>query len=55
MREALTSILDALGLLLVASGASAFTFRWLAWGCLLVGGVIVLAGSWLAGMAGEKR
>ena len=54
MREALTSILDALGLLLVASGASALTFQWLDWGCLLVGGVIVLVGSWLSG-AGEGR
>ena len=61
MREVLTTVLDALGLLLVAAGAAALTVPWLGLGCLLVAGVVVLAGSGVAAWlgrpkkAGEKR
>lgn len=45
MRELLTNLLDALGLLLVAAGVGAFTYRWIGWAALAVAGVVVLTGS----------
>lgn len=45
MREVLTTALDALGLLLVAAGAGALTYRWVGWAALGVAGVVVLVGS----------
>ena len=55
MREVLTTALDALGLLLLAAGVAAFTFRWLGLGCLAVAGMIVLAGSAVAAMLGQPK
>lgn len=46
MRDLLTSLLDMLGLLLVAAGAAAAVFPWVGWASLLAAGVVVLAGSW---------
>lgn len=48
MREVLTTALDALGLLLVAAGAGALTYRWVGWAALAVAGVVVLLGSAVA-------
>lgn len=45
MRDALTSLLDAVGLLMVAGGVGAAAAVVLGWGGLAVAGVIVLAGS----------
>lgn len=45
MREVLTTILDALGLLLFAAGLAALTYQWIGWASLAVAGVVVLAGS----------
>lgn len=56
MRDTLTTALDALGLLLVAAGLGALTYRWIGWSCLAVAGVIVLAGSmFAAGQAQPKK
>ena len=46
MREAVTTVLDALGLLLLAAGAAAGAYRVIGWAGLAAGGVVVLAGSW---------
>lgn len=54
MRERMTTVLDTVGLLLVAGGAGAVVFRWLGWGALSVTGAVVLAGSWLAAGGGRK-
>jgi hypothetical protein len=43
-----TTLLDVLGLLLVAAGAAAAVWPWLGGASLAAAGVIVLAGSWLA-------
>ncbi|MGW1796940.1 hypothetical protein ACWCQN_13235 [Streptomyces sp. NPDC001984] len=48
MREAFTTALDALGLLLVAAGAGAGAYPVMGWGALAVSGGVVLSGSWLA-------
>lgn len=56
MRRTLTTILDALGLLLVAAGLGALTYQWIGWACLAVAGAVVLAGSgFAASMAEPKR
>lgn len=56
MRDTLTTVLDALGLLLVAAGLGALTYRWIGWVCLAIAGVVVLAGSFFAaGQAQPKR
>lgn len=56
MRSILTSMLDALGLLLLAAGLAALTYRWIGWACLAVAGVVVLGGSvFAAGQAQPKR
>lgn len=48
MDELVTTLLDVLGLLLIAGGACALAFPYLGWGGLTVSGVAVLAGSWWA-------
>lgn len=56
MRATLTTLLDALGLLLVAVGLGALTYQWIGWTCLAVVGVVVLAGSaFAAGQGRPKR
>jgi hypothetical protein len=52
VRSLLTTVLDVLGLLLVAAGAGASAARLIGWGGLAVGGVVVLAGSWAAARYG---
>lgn len=54
MRHHLTTILDAVGLLLVAAGVAALTYRWIGLSCLAVAGVIVLAGSAFAASKTER-
>jgi len=49
MREVLTTALDALGLLLLAAGVGALTYRWIGWAALAVAGIVVLAGSAVSG------
>ncbi len=55
MRERLTTILDALGLLLVAAGIAALTYRWIGWACLGVAGAVILAGSFTAATLAEPK
>lgn len=55
MREHLTTALDALGLLLIAAGLAALTYRWIGWACLTVAGVVVLAGSLAAATLAQPR
>lgn len=54
MRGHLTTALDALGLLLLAAGVAAFTYRWIGLTCLAVAGVIILGGSALAAKSGDR-
>lgn len=53
MRERVTTVLDVLGLLLVAFGAAALVYPWLSLGASVVAGVVVLIGSALATRRGE--
>lgn len=46
MRELVTTLLDILGLLLVAAGATGGAWRLIGPAALAIGGVVVLAGSW---------
>jgi hypothetical protein len=48
MRELVTTLLDTLGLLLLAAGLSALVFPLLGWACLAVAGIVVLLGSGVA-------
>lgn len=48
MRAILTTLLDALALLLIAAGLAALTYRWIGLSCLAVAGVVILLGSALA-------
>lgn len=53
MREILTSVLDALGLLLLAAGAAAAVYPRVGLGCLAVAGGVVLGGSAVAQWQGR--
>ena len=55
MHELLTTVLDLLGLLLVAAGVAAAAFLVIGWAALAVAGVVVLAGSWFADRARRRR
>lgn len=55
MREHLTTLLDALGLLLIAAGLAALTYQWIGWACLAVAGTIVLSGSVFAAGQGQPK
>jgi len=48
VREEVTTVLDAVGLLLLAAGATAAAWQLIGPAALAIGGVVVLAGSWLA-------
>lgn len=51
-----TTLLDVLGVLLVAAGLAAAAYLVIGWACLAVAGVVVLAGSQLAArMTGRGR
>ncbi len=45
MRELVTTLLDVLGLLLLAAGAGFAASVWIGWAGLAVSGAVVLAGS----------
>jgi hypothetical protein len=47
VRELITSLLDALAILLIAAGAGAALFSIIGWPVLAVAGVVVLLGSQL--------
>ena len=49
-----TTLLDVLGLLLLAFGAAAALFPVAGWAAAGVAGVVVLAGSWLAARSAGK-
>lgn len=55
MVRIVTTFLDAIGVLLVAAGAGAATYRWMGWACLAVAGVVVLLGSALATWLNEPK
>lgn len=48
MRELVTTILDAVGLLAVAAGGGLYVSQWIGWGGLVVSGVAVVGGVRLA-------
>lgn len=48
MREFATTLLDATGLLLIAAGVAFGAWEFVGAWALSLGGVVVLAGSWLA-------
>lgn len=48
MRDLLTDLLDALGLLVLAAGLGLATLSWRHGMALSVAGAVVLGGSWLA-------
>jgi hypothetical protein len=48
MFDLLTSLLDILGLLLVAAGVAAALFPVIGWAGLIGAGGVILAGSWLS-------
>lgn len=54
MRAILTTLLDALALLLIAAGLAALTYQWIGWTCLAVAGMVVLVGSALAAFERPK-
>lgn len=54
-RDAVTSALDILGLLLFAAGVAAGVFPWLGWASLAVGGVVVVIGSAIIDAIGARR
>lgn len=54
MREHLTTLLDAVGLLLIAAGVAGGLYRWIGLWCLAVAGVIVLGGSLFAASDPKK-
>lgn len=45
MRELVTTLLDVLGLLLIAAGVVALLLPVMGWGALVAAGVVVLAGA----------
>lgn len=48
MRALITTLFDALGLLLVAAGAAAAIFPIVGWACLAAAGIVLLIGSALS-------
>lgn len=55
MREWMTTVLDALGLLLLAAGAGAGLYPVIGWAALGACGAVVLAGSWLSVRQNQPR
>lgn len=55
MREFVTTLLDTVGLLLVAAGVSGGLWPLVGAWALIVGGLVLLAGSWLATWRGDRR
>jgi hypothetical protein len=55
MRELLTTILDAVGLLLLAAGVGGGLYQWIGLWCLTVSGVVILGGSLFAASQSEPK
>lgn len=55
VKELVTTFLDTIGLMLLAVGSAAFLFRYLHWGCLVVAGIVVLLGSWVASRESKAK
>lgn len=56
MVKLITTLLDVLGLLLVAAGLSFEASQWIGLGpAVAVGGAVVLVGSWMADRANGNR
>lgn len=53
MREFITTLLDAVGLLALAAGIGAGAAQWLGWWGLAVAGAVLLVGSGVAARLGE--
>lgn len=47
MRDTMTTLLDALAVLLIAAGVGAAVYQWIGWWAVAVSGVVVLLGSQL--------
>lgn len=54
MRELVTTLLDALAILLIAAGAGFYVSQWIGWSALGVVGVVVLAGSQVSAWRGDS-
>lgn len=54
MRYTVTTLLDALAVLLIAAGVGAATFQWISWWSIVVSGVIVLSASQLGAWASSR-
>lgn len=48
MRDLVTTLLDTTGLFLIAAGVSGGAWQYVGAWALAIGGLVVLAGSWLA-------
>lgn len=54
VRGLVTTALDVIGLALVAAGAAAAAYPVIGWACLVVAGVVLLAGSVFATWVGGR-
>lgn len=54
MRERVTDLLDALGLVLLAAGLGALAYQWIGLVALSVSGVVVLVGSTVSSYLGRS-
>lgn len=55
MRELLTTVLDAVGLLLIAAGVAGGLYQWIGLWCLAVAGGVILGGSLFAASQSEPK
>lgn len=55
MRAILTTLLDALALLLIAAGVGGGLYRWIGLWSLAVAGVVILGGSAVAAALGSPK
>lgn len=55
MREFITTLLDAVGLLALAAGIGAGAAQWLGWWGLAVAGVVLLVGSGLSSWLDDHK
>jgi hypothetical protein len=55
VQTVVTTLLDTLGLLLVAAGATAGLYELIGWAALAAAGGVILAGSWLSSWLVTRR
>lgn len=53
--EIVTTILEALAILVIAAGTAGYLYRYMEWGCLIPAGVVILAGSLLAAREAKQK